>query len=270
MEFKERWESLSNPIRPLKEQVESYFPTKYSAFTLILGSTPEIRDACYRRNSHVTVMDINRDNYTELTSLCTEPCGKREQFIHHDWLQYILDLENQFDLIISDVPYLYMDKQEADSFTRNVYRYVKDGGCFVFRQIYESRVMFKSLVDEVSLGKIKFTTETVSFLLMAMLCNSTNHKSLIDLSTVQSNIRFLKATFSPDLFNRISFHLSEYNNLDRPELFDSLVMPKAIYREEFIKTTLEESCFLCLKKNIPFRLGRHRLDYKLYYCRKSV
>ena len=139
----ENWRLFCAPARPNNEVclefskiIDKVIKDKTNSKILILGSTPEFRDLCYKfsliYDAEVICVDISSDNYKAMTAL-TKHKNKNEGFINANWLD--IPLENKFvDVIISDAGISNIDFDSRKKFYTEISRVLKKDGTFITRE----------------------------------------------------------------------------------------------------------------------------------------
>lgn len=96
---------------------------------MILGSTPEFRDLCFFHAFDTTVIDYNPTTFQILGKSLRHPCTAR--LVAEDWR--VIDLRDQFDLVIGDLAVNMVSVPEQETVVRNVRNALRKGGQFIHR-----------------------------------------------------------------------------------------------------------------------------------------
>lgn len=144
---------FTSPSRPSSQEVKQYSKWlneiskgKIHLKGLVLGATPELRDALYSSNFDVYSMDINLEMILAMTQLLKNK-NKDEIVIRSNWLENPLK-DKYFDVILGDavIPNIPWDKRNA--FYLEVKRLLKPRGYFINRAFYvPEKKSFQDLGD---------------------------------------------------------------------------------------------------------------------------
>jgi hypothetical protein len=122
------WKDFKPPARLSKSEfkvVEGYVKKlKKDANVLILGSTVELRDLCYKYGIKPYVVDSKREVYEEWSKyLKNKP---HDFFVNKDWLDMHFDIK--FDLILGDCCFQQLDKRCQKRLYQKMNNLLKEGG----------------------------------------------------------------------------------------------------------------------------------------------
>ncbi|MFH1126790.1 MAG: class I SAM-dependent methyltransferase [archaeon] len=98
---------------------------------LILGATPEIRDALKEHGYRTTVLDINLEMILAMDTLMSQPRGS-DIIVKSDWLDNPLQ-SGYYDIILGDAVLPNIRWHERKTLLTEVKRLLKPGGCFITR-----------------------------------------------------------------------------------------------------------------------------------------
>ena len=154
------WHKWTYPLRPDSSEIGKFLnflemlPTHKTA--LILGSTPELRDAAFINDKMVTCVDINSNTLRFLRNNMKYKnyVKNTEELIECDWLkmnQHNILSQKEFDLILSEESINMLPLEKWDKFLNEIYDRLSNDGYFILK------VMCKppdGYFDEVSIDKI--------------------------------------------------------------------------------------------------------------------
>lgn len=164
-------EYFDSPSRPSGQEVSQYnkwlkelSEGKKGLKGLVLGATPELRDALSENNYSVCIIDINLEMILAMSGLLKTK-NPTEVIIRSNWLDNPLQ-EKYFDVILGDavLPNLPWDKREQ--FYNEIKRLLKKDGYFINRAFF---------VPE------KKTYQTIGDLLDAFANKKASNKTAIEL-----------------------------------------------------------------------------------------
>jgi len=117
--------------------------------TLVLGSTPELRDLCLARGWHLTSIDINHNMQLAMRRFMKQNYNQ-EVLINADWLKASLP-QNHFDLVLSDWAVNMVSRVDLPKLFLNINHWLKNTGYF-FEQTgyFDKTFQFKSFAEIIS------------------------------------------------------------------------------------------------------------------------
>ncbi len=217
--------SFGPPARPTLAESRVYGSqmTKLnpSAKILLLGSTPEIRDAASRFDLHITVVDFDEKNYKESQSLMGHNAEK-EVYVNKNWTE--IDFKSEFDLVLSDNILSVVTPSDAKKIIKKVHASLKPGGKWVTRiMLYEIGQDFVSpdtLVGEISRCKTK--KEMYENLYVPFITYYKNEVGKVILSEIYDKIkrdvgRGLFPIVCIEVFNSIRYYDKESYLVERDD-----------------------------------------------------
>jgi len=122
------------PSRVSKDEASKYkeLLEKYKAKTaLVLGVTPEIREALAELNYKTTCIDINPEMIKAMDSVLTVK-NPNEQVINENWLDNTLK-DKSFDIVLGDAVFPNVPWAQRTNLLNQVIRVLKPGGLFITR-----------------------------------------------------------------------------------------------------------------------------------------
>ena len=114
-ELAREWKRFHPPSRPSKSELTIY--ERYikalskESVSLLMGSTPDIRDMFAREQKKVYVADWSKHNYNSLKYLMKEKNIENEVFVNQDWRSMTFDIK--FDFIIGDLALLVLTRKDS-------------------------------------------------------------------------------------------------------------------------------------------------------------
>ena len=115
VELAREWRKFYPPSRPSKSELavyESYIGAlSKESVSMLMGSTPDIRDMFAREQKKVYVIDWSEHNYNALKYLMKEKNTDNEVFISQDWRTMNFDIK--FDFIIGDLALLVLTREDS-------------------------------------------------------------------------------------------------------------------------------------------------------------
>jgi len=131
------WNKLAPPWRPSNKDISNY-KTVISQFkpkeTLVLGSTPEIRDLLCSLKTKVSLVDSSLSMVEQMEKLMKKKNSK-EKWLIDDWQKVDIS-KGSFDLIIGDLVLRLIPYKKQERFLRKINYLLKRGGVFVTRVHY--------------------------------------------------------------------------------------------------------------------------------------
>ena len=114
-ELAREWKKFHPPSRPSQSELAIYWSyikaLPSDAVSMLMGSTPDIRDMFARENKKVYVVDWSENNYNALKYLMKEKDINNEIFVNKDWRTMEFDIK--FDFIIGDLALLVLTRQDS-------------------------------------------------------------------------------------------------------------------------------------------------------------
>jgi len=140
------WGRFREPARPSADVIGIYDRALSGAprRVLLLGSTPEIRTLCHRHDHDLTIVDVARDIYENVSYLVEEP--GEETFVCGNWLE--MDFEKRFAVAIGDGSINMLDHAQHRPLFESVWRQLESDGELVLHTHFVSEKEFDT-PDEV-------------------------------------------------------------------------------------------------------------------------
>ena len=114
-ELAREWKKFHPPSRPSKSELAIY--ERYikalpkNSVSMLMGSTPDIRDMFAKEHKKVYVVDWSENNYRALKSLMEEKDISNEIFVSQDWRT--MNFDTHFDFIIGDLALLVLTRDDS-------------------------------------------------------------------------------------------------------------------------------------------------------------
>lgn len=97
---------------------------------LVLGATPEVRNVLHQFPIDVTIMDINLEMILAMSH--SVPRSECDAIVCASWTDDLL-AENYFDMVIGDLTWANLPRDQWKCFHQNVSRMLKPGGYYIQR-----------------------------------------------------------------------------------------------------------------------------------------
>jgi len=152
-EYAKFWKMLPVLVRPSEAEIEFWekavkniLKKNRNPKTLVLGTTPEIRDLLAKYKIETICLDINPFMVKAMTLVMNKK-NPKEKIVIGDWLKMPFG-ENSFDLVLSDSAQDNILLKAFDKFFRNVFKVLKPNGFWLMGASH-----FTSHTDGISLDK---------------------------------------------------------------------------------------------------------------------
>ncbi|MFH1448343.1 MAG: class I SAM-dependent methyltransferase [Candidatus Micrarchaeota archaeon] len=126
--------SFGSPARPTKAECKVYWrelsKLKKDAKTLLLGSTPEIRDMAFEFGMRLTVIDFKVKNYEELQGLMVHS-PDNETYVNKNWID--MEFQSEFDVVIGDNVLSVLTTPKAKKLVKRIHAALKPEGKWITR-----------------------------------------------------------------------------------------------------------------------------------------
>ena len=158
-----QWEKFQPPSRPSKSELEVY--ERYikklpnDSVSMLMGSTPEIRDMFAKEKKKVYVIDWSESNYRALKTLMREKDTSNEVFLNQDWREMKFDFG--FDFIIGDLALLVLNRVDSIKVMKNIAKCLKKDGKSIQRMWIRNHTKPYPLDDILELYKNKPVNESL-------------------------------------------------------------------------------------------------------------
>jgi SAM-dependent methyltransferase len=133
----ENWEKYyAPPGRPSPEDCKHYEDYIRRAINgkpakaLVLGATPEVRNALHKFPIEVTTLDINLEMILAMNQFVEG--WEKDIIVRDSWINTLL-ADNYFDIILGDLTWGNVPKEQWDTFHQNMKRVIKPGGYYIHR-----------------------------------------------------------------------------------------------------------------------------------------
>lgn len=133
----ENWEKYyAPPGRPSKEDRGKYAMYvkkalgKKSGRALVLGATPEVRNVLHKFPLEVTCIDVNLEMILAMNKFVPE--SDKDILIRGNWVENPL-ADNYFDIVLGDLTWGNVPKDQWAKFHKNIKRILKPGGYYIHR-----------------------------------------------------------------------------------------------------------------------------------------
>lgn len=133
------WKSICYPWRPNKNEqnIFSFFikekrnkiDNDYKS--LLLGSTPEIRDIFARNNLSLDVVDSSKNMYQTMKAFCRS--NEKEYYFQQDWISFLSDKKDEYDQIIGDLPLRLLSNKKVFLLGKYIIHSLKINGDLILR-----------------------------------------------------------------------------------------------------------------------------------------
>lgn len=142
----DRWPAAGPPWRPSAGDLALYrrlAGARLSGRVLVLGVTPELRDAVAAAGGRSVVVDVSARMHAVATSLLRRADPSRETWINQDWLDVDLPVD-EFDLVLGDMIWWSLSVRDQHALGDRIHAALREDGLLV------SRLRFADLarVDE--------------------------------------------------------------------------------------------------------------------------
>lgn len=128
------WNKLAPPWRPSNKDISNY-KIVISQFkpkeTLVLGSTPEIRDLLCSLKTRVSLVDSSLNMVEQMEKLMKKKNSK-EKWLIDDWQKVDIS-KGSFDLIIGDLVLRLIPYKNQEKFLKKISLFLKKDGFFITR-----------------------------------------------------------------------------------------------------------------------------------------
>jgi hypothetical protein len=131
----ERWPSAGSPWRPSAGDVAVYrrlAGPKLSGRVLVLGVTPELRDAVADAGGRPVVFDVSAGMYAAATRLLRRADPARETWIQGDWCEPSVP-DGEFDLVLGDMIWWGLSVGRQHTLRDRIHAALQPAGLFVGR-----------------------------------------------------------------------------------------------------------------------------------------
>jgi len=151
----DNWENyFFAPSRPSSDETETYLAWlrqiadgKKGLKALVLGATPELRDALNQLHYQTHLIDINIEMILALNHL-VEHQNPDEVLIKANWLDNPLQ-SNYFDVILGDAVFPNIPWDKRVVFYKQIKRLLKPGGIFLNRAFYAPAKKRYKTIDDI-------------------------------------------------------------------------------------------------------------------------
>lgn len=146
------WKDYTPPSKLSDSELKIYedYIKKYKhSKILILGSTVELRDVCYKHNIIPFVVDNKKEVYRIWTSLIKRK-GK-DVFINKDWLN--MNFKFKFGLILGDLCFQQLTSKKQHLLAKKINFLLDKDGISLQRTWQRDANKEKSITDVVKIGK---------------------------------------------------------------------------------------------------------------------
>ena len=138
---KEKWEKVSYPYRPRKEDLSFLKQVEDNKKTILFGATPEVRIFFSERKIPITIFDYSKNSVEEMGKFVIDKT--LETYIYGDWLEF--PLEGKYDYIIGDLVYNIIDINKHKVLDRQITKVSKPGTKIFFRTLSRKDMLFTFL-----------------------------------------------------------------------------------------------------------------------------
>lgn len=183
------WKNIYAPSKPSASEVEAYRTYfRYLAKSnthgnklraLIMGSTVEFRMLAAQEGFETVVVDYNEDYYREVSKGLDPSIYYAEKLVVCDWseMKNHPDLApHSFDIVIGDLAIGNIKPEKLDAVFEGVYWLLRDGGCFLGKNLYSFECDTVDAETIESLIKDYFATVEED------TCQAAYEKTMYDLS----------------------------------------------------------------------------------------
>ncbi len=154
-QISENWQTyFFPPSRPSEQEVATYMEwlTEISAGkpglkALVLGATPELRDALNQLHFTTHAIDINMEMILALNGL-VEHKNPEEVLIRANWLDNPLQ-ESYFDVVLGDAVFANVPWEKRKDFYEEIVRLLKPGGYYLSRTFYAPEKRRYENIDDI-------------------------------------------------------------------------------------------------------------------------
>lgn len=140
----EDWENyFTTPSRPSSQEIDKYkeWVSKISDSSqatpprgLVLGATPELRDALFAAKASVHSLDINLEMLLAMTELLTH-ANPKEVLVRASWLESPLE-SNYFNMVLGDAVFPNVPWESRAQFYKEITRMLARGAYFINRAFF--------------------------------------------------------------------------------------------------------------------------------------
>lgn len=145
---------FDSPSRPSAEEISQYnkwlkhiSKGRKELKGLVLGSTPELRDALYENNFDTYIIDINLEMILAMSELLKNK-NPDEVIVRSNWLNNPLQ-EKYFDVILGDAVLPNLPWNKREQFYSELKRLLKKGGYFINRAFFVPEKKIYQTIEEI-------------------------------------------------------------------------------------------------------------------------